>query len=211
MQSSGASLFTYFLGQIPDTVVVIDLWSECVAPKLKTKKNCILKATMNPHFDIEDHLRNYRPSVTVLYIRNPVQNYLSLDTKPYRDWMGVAEEKFKVLERVYLRKDSLFDLVVYFEDFLNNPTDIAIKLYKFGLDIPSNAIEFNRSAEEIITFNKKHSVWCRNNYEGKWELGNIHFNSLNKLNPTVYHSHNKSIEVLVSSLCPSVMNIYKQN
>ena len=32
MQSSGASLFTYFLAQRPDTIAVIDLWDGVVAP-----------------------------------------------------------------------------------------------------------------------------------------------------------------------------------
>ncbi len=46
MQSSGASLFALLLGQIPESVVVVDLWAPCVAPPLRFDVDVVVKATI---------------------------------------------------------------------------------------------------------------------------------------------------------------------
>jgi len=210
MQSSGASLFTYFLGQNPDTVAIVDLWSHCIAPNLYTKKPVVLKATVNCERDIRKHLKYFQPDIKILFIRNPIQNYLSLDVKHYRNWRGRLEDKLKVLERTYLHRKGIFDMTVHFEDFIKAPLCIASKLNEFGLNVPSDATAFNRGASDIVNYNKRHSVWCRNNFENGWGFGNIHFESLKELTPVSYLCNDKATEIMIYSLCPTVMKLYSQ-
>src|SRR5688500_15155867 len=88
MQASGASLFTYYLAQQPATVAVIDLWAYYVAPNLSTDTPCVLKAVVTTDIALEQHLASYQPDLKILFLRDPVQNFISLYTKEYRDIGG---------------------------------------------------------------------------------------------------------------------------
>ena len=211
MQSSGASLFTYFLGQISESIAIVDLWSHCIAPEIKTDKLCILKATINNEISLENHIKNYKPNFKILLVRNPIQNYLNLDVKHYRNWRGKAEHKFEMLEKIYSEKREVFKCIIRFEDFINNPMETVSTLNFLGINIPTKAIEFNRNYSTILNFNKKHSVWCRKNYEIKWAFGNIHFDNLKKLVLKNYQCNDIIIKNKISSLCPNILKLYDKD
>jgi len=78
MQASGASLFTYYLAQKPSTVAIIDLWAYYVAPNLQTDTTCLLKAIVTTDIALEQHLTSYQPDLKILFLRDPVQNFISL-------------------------------------------------------------------------------------------------------------------------------------
>lgn len=174
MQSSGASLFTYFLCQRPDTIGIIDLWSAngFVAPALEdTDKDVILKCTATPVVPLERHVASFKPDVTILFLRDKRSNVERLARKGYRDEGGGMNEKFAQLDRD-VERGGLFDLVLTYEDFVNAPPTILGALGE--LAAPSY-YEFSRTKREMLAFARAHSAWCREYYRKRWGFGNIHF------------------------------------
>lgn len=174
MQSSGASLFTYFLCQRPDTIGIIDLWSGngFVAPPFEDiDKDVILKCTVNSRVPLERHLASFEPDLTILFLRERGSNGESLGKKRYRDAGGRMNEKFAQLERDVQRRD-LFDLVLTYEDFVSSPDAILSAL---GDAASPSYYEFKRTRREMLAFARTHSSWCREFYRKQWGFGNIHF------------------------------------
>jgi predicted O-methyltransferase YrrM len=208
MQSSGASLFTFFLAQMPETVTIIDLWAYFVAPSLQTKSVCVLKAVVSSEIDLEQHLAAFQPDFKILFIRDPVQTYLSLNRKEFRDIGGTPEEKLRTLESVYANKRDLFQAVIRYEDFVQNPKNVAIELNRLGLSIPNDAHKFKRSLDDIAAYNNQYCIWSKNNFGTKWHYGNIHVTGLNPLRPVTSPIEDRSLVEKLSQLCPTVMRLY---
>src|SRR5690349_15288916 len=109
MQSSGASLFTYFLAQRPDTIAVIDLWDGVVAPDFQdVQKDVIVKCVVAPVTPLEGHLVSFKPDVKILFVRSKQSNEESLSLKSYRNDGGKMEEKFAELQ-TRIEQPSGFD------------------------------------------------------------------------------------------------------
>jgi hypothetical protein len=208
MQASGASLFTYYLAQKPSTVAVIDLWAYYVAPNLLTDTSCILKAVVTTDIALEQHLISYQPDLKILFLRDPVQNFISLYTKEYRNIGGSPEEKLQHLEDVYLQSQGLFDLIVRYEEFAVHPERVTNHLNRLGFDIPQNAHTFPRSLDDITRYNGEQSTWCRDHFGNQWWFGNIHADSLRPLSPVRSHLVNPSVTDKLLALCPMVMSLY---
>src|SRR5215470_2100880 len=120
MQSSGASLFTYFLAQRLDTIAVIDLWDGVVAPDFQgVQKDVIVKCVVAPVTPLETHLASFRPDVKILFVRSKESNAESLSLKSYRNDGGKMEDKFAELEN-RVEQPAGFDYVISYEDFLND-------------------------------------------------------------------------------------------
>lgn len=167
MQNSGASLYAYWLAQEPNTVAVLDLYFDQIAPAIDYE-NVILKCVVNKDIPLENHLDSFQPDRLILFVRNTVENYLRLYEKRYGDWGGTVDEKMAVLNH-YIGFMN-FDEVVKYEDFL------AKKLGHFEY------YKFPRSLCEVVDFNKQNSEWCNVNYRKNWGTGNIHANRLDILN-----------------------------
>ena len=75
-------------------------------------------------YPLDVHKARFKPDLTVLVLRHPVDNYLSLVHKSYAHESGLMHEKFAVLEGV-LTAPPTFDAVVYYEDFVFNPNSIV--------------------------------------------------------------------------------------
>ena len=174
MQSSGASLFSYLLAQKPQSLAIIDLWSPNPAPKLCVELDVVLKATVCSLVGLHERLVNYHPTLKILFVRNPVDNYLSLDIKHYRDHGGIAEDKFLKFEEIYKNRANLFDFTVYYEDMIRSPDRVIATLNNYGWPLAQNAYKFKRTLDEILMFNQTHSVWCKRYYGVRWGCGNIH-------------------------------------
>src|SRR2546428_7054869 len=98
MQSSGASLFTYFLAQRPGSLAIVDVFATSLCPSLETDEDVLVKCTIAGDHKLEDHAERFRPDATLLFLRDPVRNYLSLRTHWYRDHGGRIDDKFRLLE-----------------------------------------------------------------------------------------------------------------
>jgi hypothetical protein len=207
-QGSGSSLFTYFLAQMPNSAAVIDLWTYEVIPVINAKVPIILKCTVSNLNNFQENFTNFNPSFSILYIRNPVDIYLSLNRKQYRDVGGKAEEKLKLLDSFYKNKASYFNIVIHYEDFIPDPPGVIRKLKGKVPGIPKNAHLFNRSLDEIIKYTGKHIPWCKENYKLRWGYGNIHLDKLKRLKPISNKTEDKTILSKILTLCPTIMKYY---
>lgn len=172
MQSSGASLFTFFLAQRPDSIGIIDLWPRFLAPRLEdTDKDVVLKCVVTTAIPIEQHIRSFQPDVKILFVRAKQVNLESLVKKGYRDGGGTMSDKYAQLERDS-QQTGLFDFVISYEEFLHDPATLISDLH--GLAAPEY-YDFRRTKYQILRFNRAHSVWCRRQYWRQWGFGNIQF------------------------------------
>ncbi len=181
MQSSGASLFAVFAGQAPETLTVVDLWNPEVAPALCTSATVVLKATVG-NVPLDAHLRSFRPSKTVLFVRHPVDVAASIATKSYANLGGTIAAKLRAMDRAFTRSAD-FDLTVFYEDFAARPTAAAEALREIGLELPAGAERFPRSPAAIVDHAVVNSEWCAQHYRNKWGLGNVHADELDQLTP----------------------------
>ena len=172
MQSSGASLFSFFLAQRPGAIAVIDLWDGFVAPDFAdVETDVILKCVVAPVVPLEKHLASFKPDVTILFVRSEESNLESLSRKGYKNDGGKMDEKFAQL-RTHMEQKELFDHVIDYEGFLH---DRSKTLTALGALAAPNYYEFKRTKQDILNFNRSHSAWCRKYYRRRWGFGNVHF------------------------------------
>lgn len=204
MQSSGASLFTFFLGQIPNSIAIIDTWLESVVPSLSENvsenvDHVIAKAVITTTYSLSDHVKSFDPDVKILFVRHPYHNYVSLSRKVYGDFGGHIDDKFSELESVYAARDK-FDVVVSYESFLADPQRTISELRAVGIPVSEDYLSFNRKHHSIVDFNIENSHWCRSHFQEKWGLGNIKDYSINPSYSFKYLP--KNIKDKVYLLCP---------
>jgi hypothetical protein len=161
MQSSGASLYAFYLSQGDRTIGIVDLNNHRLAPFVETSLDVVIKCVVTTRWTLEQHISSFKPDKTVLFLRDPYDVYRSLSNKVYANKSGSIQDKFRVLENTFLGKDK-FDEVVYFEDFVAQ----------------NKGYNFHRSPEEVRTFNNSNSDWCRENPaksgpEGGWGFGKL--------------------------------------
>lgn len=176
MQSSGASLFCFFLAQHPSRIGIVDLYSLVPAPALpEVTQDVVMKCVVSAKLKFEDQVASFRPDVKILFRRNRMVNASSLRHKAYRDESGNMEKKFSVWETLN-PKD--FDIVLSYEEFL---FDRAECLAKLGSLAEPSFYEFPRTREQIRVFNELHSEWCREKH--RYGFGNIHFDAKGRPRP----------------------------
>ncbi|MGH2960345.1 MAG: hypothetical protein ACRDKE_12120, partial [Solirubrobacterales bacterium] len=110
MQSSGATLFTLFTGQRPGSVVIPDLWITEQIPQLTAPGDLILKTTAS-EIPFETHVERFRPDKIVIFVRDPLDQISSLDSKSYRDLGGTLEKKLAAFDELFAVRER-FDLCV---------------------------------------------------------------------------------------------------
>ena len=163
MQSSGASLFCYWMAQKRGCVAVIDLYHDQVAPHID-HPDVVLKCVATKGIGIDRHIDSFRPDRVILFCRNPVENCLSLSEKVYANFGGTVDEKLGVMDGVV--GSGRFKTVVRYEDFIMGrvPEDLG----------SVGNYEFDRTIDEVKGYNFDSSNWCRENYKKRWGTGNIH-------------------------------------
>jgi hypothetical protein len=169
MESSGASTFCYFLGQRRESIAVIDVWSEFLAPSIRVQYPIVAKVTANLAFRPEDHITSFRPDATILFIRDPLSVYCSLIEKPYAHLLGIAEQKLAKFDRIFV--ESEFDLIVEYEKFANGKLEFG-KVTELGWPCGPENYKLARSVEEIVEFNCEQSPWLREHFRNGWGPGN---------------------------------------
>lgn len=207
MQSSGASLITYFLGQAPRSVALVDVWARHLTPDLPDGRAeaVIAKCVVTTGFSFEEHLRSFRPDRTILVLRHPAQNYESLRRKGYIDEGGPIDEKFAKLEEVF-RERGRFDLTLAYEDFVADPERTVAALRGAGISAELDYYRFRRSTRKIRAFNFAHDPWCAERYGFGWGFGNVQGTQLNAAK--LYRPASPEVEARVRELCPSVCSFY---
>lgn len=148
LQNSGATLFSFFMGQKPASLILPDIWSMYRAPSWNIEADLCVKTTITTTFSIEDHKESFQPDLTILVIRHPEDNYISLRKKHFRNDDGSMEEKFALLDSIFDDYEK-FDYVIRFEDFVMNPELIAKELCKLGWDMPPDASRLTRTPHDM--------------------------------------------------------------
>ena len=171
MESSGASTFCLMLGQAPDSVPVVDLWSHCIAPPLRLDKPTVVKATATALYQVGHHIASFRPDRTILFLRDPVAVYCSLTKYHYANQFGTVEEKLARFDAEF--GSTAFDLVLRYEDFLARDPALLVALHGIGWPSTVEHYRLDRSIDQIREHNFSQSDWLREEYERGWGFGNF--------------------------------------
>jgi hypothetical protein len=205
MQSSGASVLAFTLAQKPDSLAFIDIWNMFAAPELDTDRDCAAKVVVTTAFSLETHRKRFRPDVTILVLRHPVDTYDSLFGKSYANDSGLLDEKFARLEEVFRTKAG-FDHVVYYEDFAFCPREIIGLSNRIGWQLGYDALLFSRKVREIEETN---AAACPDiDRRVKYGSGNISANSV--LRDRVRFSQPWGKSAHLPRLCPSLFDHYAE-
>jgi hypothetical protein len=206
MQSSGASTFCYFLGQRPGSIAVIDVWSRGVTPRIETSHPVVVKATVTMTRTAADHIANFRPDRTVLFVRDPVSVYASLRNYDYGQRFGTIVDKMMRLEHEFAF--GKWDAVIRYEDFATRDPNVTAQIEALGWDCDPNYWELPRSRSTIQAFNMSESSWCKDHFENGWGFGNI------KEGPISGRFSDRpdqpDITNLVASISPKLFSAYRQ-
>ena len=153
MQSSGATLFTYFLAQRPGCLALVDILNNYAAPRLETTLDAVAKCVVTTAYPIAVHQERFRPDRTILVLRDPRDNYASLASKPYRNHSGLIDEKFILLDALFAGRDR-FDATVHYEDFMDGDPGLLERVRALGWPADSSHYAFERDFEQILA-----TVW----------------------------------------------------
>ncbi len=171
MESSGASAFCCFLGQRPDSIAIVDVWSRALTPPIWSEHPTVAKATVNMTRTLADHQKSFRPDHTILFVRDPVAVWKSLTTYPYANTFGRIEEKFSRFEAEF--SSNNYGTLLMYEDFVARDDRLFQLLNDLGWPVNENYFEMTRSQKEICEYNCANSPWLRENYGKGWGFGNI--------------------------------------
>jgi hypothetical protein len=149
MQSSGATAFTLFLAQRPECLALVDIPNNFAAPRLSTQLDVVAKVVVTTAYPLAVHVERFRPDRTILLLRDPRDNYQSLRTKNYRNYSGLIEEKFQILEQLFLARQR-FDAVIEYEDFVARDPAVLVQLAALGWPVDVSYYQYRRRHEELF-------------------------------------------------------------
>jgi hypothetical protein len=213
LQSSGASLFTYFLAQKPGSLGIVDLNNHRLSPPLNAGHDTALKAVVTTTWPLQDHLNSFQPDKTILFLRNPYNNYYSLMHKAYANKSGAIDDKFRLLEKLFRNRDK-YDLTIFYEDFISDADGTVYKLNSLGWESTNEHYRFPRPPQDIARFNVEQCTWCRENPaapgpSGGWGMGNIRSSRINlTLSDKPF---DPAIDRKIKELCPTLYAYYRDH
>jgi hypothetical protein len=203
MQSSGASLLTFTLAQKPNSVAFVDIWNMFAAPELQTDRDVVAKVVVTTAYGLDIHQRRFRPDVTLLVLRHPVDTYDSLCKRPYANESGLIDEKFGVLEAVF-RAGAACDYTVHYEDFVFSPRNFIDLSNRIGWSIDYEALGFARTPQEIEDCNTRALPDLQDRLKygiGKFRSDGRRPDRVRFAGPTGARAH-------LTHLCPSLLDHY---
>lgn len=204
MQSSGASVLAFTLAQKPESLAFVDIWNMFAAPEIEAAESDIVaKVVVTTAFSLEVHRRRFRPDVTLLVLRHPVDTFYSLSGRSYANENGLIDEKFALLEEVF-RAGSGFDHIVHYEDFIFRPRGFVDLADRIGWRIGYDALLLQRAHSDIERTNLARCPGIAERL--KYGVGNIHTNSLMRDRVRFSEPWNRTAHL--PGLCPSIFAHY---
>ncbi len=204
MQSSGASVLAFTLAQRPKSAAFVDIWNMFAAPDIEaTDRYTVAKVVVTTAFSLDAHRLRFRPDVTFLVLRHPVDTYDSLYGKSYANENGLIDEKFAIIEEV-LRARSGFDQIVYYEDFAFRPRLLVDLAEGIGWKLGYDALLFKRTLEDMQRENLARFPGIDERL--KYGAGNIQSNGV--LRDRVRFSQPWGKTAHLPSICPSLFDHY---
>ena len=153
MQSSGATAFTLFLAQRPDCLALVDIPNNFAAPRLDTPVDApvdmVAKVVDTTAYPLAVHMERFRPDKIVLLLRDPRGNYISLRTKNYRNYSGLIDEKFLLLDQLFAER-ARFDAVIRYEDFVARDPAVLETMRGLGWPVEEDFYNYRRRHNEML-------------------------------------------------------------
>jgi hypothetical protein len=173
LQSCGGTVTTMLLGQHPAAVVIPDTCNpdktgRGVRPgPLPKLDKLAVKVTVHGREDLDTYIKDAQETTnadrTILVLRNPYCNYLSLRNKKY----GVhLDEKFAQLNRVVAGWKGE---VVFYEDLAFHPRRLLEQFKDWPLTLTH--FRLRRTAASIGSIARQELTWCKENGKS-WGFGN---------------------------------------
>lgn len=205
MQSSGATAFSLFLAQRPGCLGLVDILNNYVAPKLSYSGDVIAKVVMTTAYPLSVHQERFRPDKTILFLRDPRDNYASLMQKTYRNHSGLIDEKFALLDRIFEQRES-FDAVVRYEDFVRRVPSILETINRIGWPVAETFYAFRRTHVDLIA-----GLWeavpdLFNHFE--FSYGNVQSSEVSARFRD--KDRTSDIEGRLTRLCPAILQDYRE-
>ena len=175
MQSSGASTLAFLLAQKPDCAAFVDIWALYAAPSLPGADDVVAKVVVTTAFPLALHRERFRPDRTILFLRHPEANYRSLATKGYRHHCGFLEEKFSLLDQVFVTGHG-FDVIVYYEDLVVDPLGTLARMTDLGWPCTPEFLRLGRRHSNIKELNERRYPEIVDRLE--YDVGNHHGSGL---------------------------------
>lgn len=204
MQSSGATAFTQVLAQRPGCIALVDIPNNYAAPRVTTGLDFVAKAVITTAYPLDVHVERFRPDKVVLLLRDPRDNYESLRTKDYRHRSGLMEEKFQMLEALFVQRRR-FDAVIHYEDLVERHDDVMQAMAGLGWPIDPAYFQFNRSCNALLS-----SLWAAEPTLME-EMEVVFGNARGRELTPRYRDKpwNGTIESRVAALCPHLLAHYR--
>src|SRR6185369_8273907 len=149
MQSSGATLFTYFLAQRPGCLALVDILNNYAAPRFESALDAVAKCVVTTAYPIAVHVERFRADKTILLLRDPRDNYFSLADKNYRNHSGLIDETFALLDKLFIARDR-FDATVHYEDFLERDPAVLDRIRALGWPVETGYFDFERKFDSML-------------------------------------------------------------
>ena len=210
LQSSGATLVALLLAQDPSAIGILDLFCGERMPSpeyLPRDRPLILKMTMSTTWPMEEQIARFAPTRTLLVVRHPAHNYVSLDSKYYRDSGGRLEDKFVQLEEVFHGRDR-FSALIHYEDLAMRPAIAIDQLRLLQPELDDGSLDLARTRAMIIEDARRYP-WLETTFGRAWAEGNVDESA--RLNPHhVFKEVTREARDVVESLCPDTTRYYDE-
>lgn len=204
MQSGGATAFTLFLAQRPDCLALVDVPNNFAAPRVNTAMDMVTKVVVTTAYPLAVHMERFRPDRTILLLRDPHDNYQSLKTKDYRNYSGLMDEKFILLDQVFAERDK-FDAVIRYEDFVARDPTVLDTVNRLGWRVDESCYAYRRRHEELLKDLWEHvpDLW------GRMEIvfGNVQGREVSEKFRD--KPRDPAVEARLADLCPRLLTEYR--
>lgn len=204
MQSSGATSFTMFLAQRPEALALVDIPNNFAAPQVSSPLDFVVKAVITTAYPWAVHVDRFRPDRTILFLRDPRDNYVSLRTKPYRNYSGLMREKFRLLEEIFAER-SRYDAVIHYEDFVARDPAVIATVRRLGWASEEDHFAFGRRYDQLLQALWQHEPQLMEDME--IVFGN--FRGLEVTDRFRDQSPDAEVDAALAELCPRLLAHYR--
>lgn len=204
MQSSGATAFTLFLAQRPDCLALVDIPNNFAAPRLDTPVDTVAKVVVTTAYPLAVHMERFRPDRIVLLLRDPRDNYISLRTKNYRNYSGLIDEKFLILDQLFAER-ARFDAVIRYEDFVARDPMVLETVKALGWPAEEDFYQYRRRHNEMLEALWRLTPGLMENFE--FVFGNVRGTEVSERfrdKPC-----DAEVEARLEKLCPRLLADYR--
>lgn len=204
MQSSGATAFTMVLAQRPGTLALVDIPNNFAAPRVSSSLDFVAKVVITTAYPLAVHLERFCPDRTILFLRDPRDNYASLRTKAYRNYSGLMREKFELLDRIFAERGR-YDAIVHYEDFVARDPGVLATVRRLGWAAEEDHFVFRRSYEPILQTLWQHEPALREDME--IVFGN--FRGREVTDGFRDKPADAEVDAALATLCPQLLAYYR--